>query len=222
MDALLQDEIAERARQRAADRRDQLEKTQPHSRASVLAPIPSDPDHQYPLEVADQSEVKAPDGTLMLAVLYTGKERGDLLRIWRFRQGSYYLAREDKAEPGSHLSAEWFRYEGRAYLHWMEREEGTGYEHADAVFRVESGGLRQLETPEGQLPVALAPGEGVWKGVFETFEDDHLTFEFGIWKQGDANCCPTAGWVKGTYTIVGDKLKYATWKRSNEIPKRGQ
>jgi hypothetical protein len=61
----------------------------------------------------------------------------------------------------------------------------------------------------------LAPGEGVWKGLWETFKDDKLEFSFGIWKEHDANCCPSAGLVNGTYTIVGDELRYATWKRSN-------
>jgi hypothetical protein len=219
MDALLQDEIAEIARKRAMERRALREKTRPHSRAEVLAPIPSDPDDAYPLEVTAQFETKAQDGTVLLTVLHTGKERGDLLRVWRPRQGNYYLVKEDgTAEPGIHLSAGGFRYQGKAYLHVMHRWDGTGYQHEDEFFRIESGGLVRLSTPKG-LPLVLAPGEGVWKGFFETFKDDQLEFQFGIWKNGDANCCPTAGWVKGTYTIVGDELKYATWNRSKNIPR---
>jgi HEAT repeat protein len=219
MDALLQDEIAEIARKRAIERRAQIEKTLPHSRAGILAPISSDPDNKYPLEATEQFETKAPDGTVLFTVLHTGKERGDLLRIWRFRQGGYYLVKEDKtAEPDGNLSAGGFRYQGKAYLHVSRVWKGTRYQHEDEFFRIESGGLVKLESPEG-LPLKLAPGEGVWKGFVESFKDDKLEFRFGIWNEGDANCCPTAGWVQGTYTIVGDVLKYATWNRSNDIPR---
>jgi hypothetical protein len=100
----------------------------------------------------------------------------------------------------------------------MHRSEGTAYEHEDDFYRIESGRLTELATPEG-LPLVLAPGEGVWKGFSESFKDDRLEFEFGIWKGGDANCCPTAGRVKGTYTIVGDELKYATWNRFEANPR---
>jgi HEAT repeat protein len=217
MDALLQDDIAEIARKRAIELRAQNERAQPHTLAGVLAAIPSDPDNNYPLEVTDQFVTKSPDGTVLLTVLHTGKERGDLLRIWRFRQAAYYLVKEDNAEPRSHLSAGGFHYQGKAYLHVMWLTDGTGYEHEDDFFRIESGGLTKLTPPKG-LPLVLAPGEGVWKGFSETFKDDDLEFQFGIWKNGDANCCPTAGRVKGTYTIAGDELKYATWNRSKDVP----
>ena len=217
MDALLQDEIAEIARKTAIEQRAQIERARPHSLAEVLAPIPSDPDNSHPLEVTDQFGTKSPDGTVLFTVLYKGRERGDLLRVWRVRQGRYYLVKEDTAEPDSDLSAGWFYYQGKAYLHVMHRWNGTGYQHEDEFFRIESGGLVKLTTPRG-LPLVLAPGEGVWKGFLETFEDDDLEFEFGIWKGDDANCCPTAGWAKGTYTIVGNELRYATWNRSKDMP----
>ena len=47
----------------------------------------------------------------------------------------------------------------------------------------------------------LAKGEGVWKGVGSTFTDDGLFFNFEIYKDGDANCCPSAGKVTGTYKL---------------------
>jgi hypothetical protein len=33
----------------------------------------------------------------------------------------------------------------------------------------------------------------------ESFTDDGLFFDFGIWNGGDGNCCPSAGTVHGTY-----------------------
>jgi HEAT repeat protein len=219
MDALLQDEIEEIARKKEIERRAQMDNMRPHSQAEILAPIPADPDNVHPLEVADQFETKSPDGTVVYVVLHKGKGRCDLLRIWRFQRGSYYLVKEYKAaESYIYLSAGEFRYHGKAYLHVMRLWDGTGYNHEDDFFRIESGGLTPLTTPKG-LPIMLAPGEGVWKGAFQTFEDDQLEFQFGIWKEGDANCCPTAGSVRGTYTIVGNELKYMTWNRTNDPPR---
>jgi HEAT repeat protein len=212
MDALLQNEIAEIARKRPVEQRPQSEKARPHSLAEVLAPIPSHPE-MYSDEVTEKFEMKSTDGPVMFTVLHTG---GDLLRVWRLRQGQYYLVKEDWADPYGHLSAGGFRYRGKTYLHVMQLWDGTASLHEDEFFRVESGGLVKLSTPNG-LPLVLAPGEGVWNGFSESFKDDDLEFRFGIWKDGDSNCCPTAGWVKGTYTIVGDELKYATWNRSKDM-----
>jgi hypothetical protein len=47
----------------------------------------------------------------------------------------------------------------------------------------------------------LAKGEGVWKGVYSRLTDDGFFFDFCIWKDGDGNCCPSAGRVTGTYKI---------------------
>ncbi|MBI2679459.1 MAG: HEAT repeat domain-containing protein [Candidatus Solibacter usitatus] len=219
MDALLQDEIAEIARKKALLQSSLQEKTQPHSRAEVLAPIPAGPEHNYPLEVSNQFEMKAPDGTTVFVVLFTGKQRGDSLRVWIARQDGYHLFKKFRATDSvNHVSAEGFRYHGKAYLHVKRVWEGTGYQHRDEFFRIEGGGLTQLQTPKA-VPIELGPDEGIWKGAMESFKDDNLEFQFGIWKKGDGNCCPTAGWVKGTYTILGNELKYATLHRSNDIPK---
>ncbi len=47
----------------------------------------------------------------------------------------------------------------------------------------------------------LAKGEGVWKGVTSTFTGQGLYFDFAIWKDGDGNCCPSAGKVAGAYKL---------------------
>jgi hypothetical protein len=131
---------------------------------------------------------------------------------------NYFLIKEQEgADFGVHLSAEGFHYQGKGYLHIMELSAGTGYEHTDEIFRIESGGLHPIAMPQG-LPPVVAPNEGVWKGLMQGFEDDYLTFAFGIYNGGDANCCPTAGWATGTYTIVGDEMRYATWSRSKDLP----
>ncbi len=218
MDALLQYEIDEPARKRKTELLARIDRSQPRSRESVLATIPADPDHKHPLEVVDQFETTAPDGTQLFSVLHRGTGHGDLLRIWNVRGGNYFLLKEQKgADFGVQLSAEPFHYQGKQYIHIMELWAGTGYEHTDEIFRIESGGLHPLVMPQG-LPPVVAPNEGVWKGLIQSFEDDDLTFAFGIYNVGDGNCCPTAGWAEGTYTIVGDEMRYATWSRSKDLP----
>jgi hypothetical protein len=34
------------------------------------------------------------------------------------------------------------------------------------------------------------------------FSDSGLEFEYYIWNEGDANCCPTAGKVTGTFKLM--------------------
>lgn len=213
-DALLQAEIDEIARQRKIDEDARITGTRSFTRNEVLAGIPPDPDHTYPLELSERLETKASDGTTIFTVVFAGKNRGDLLRVWSVRDGRYRLLREKAAEDGVwHLSAGAFRFGSKVYLHLMALYSGTGSQHSDEFFRVESGGLTPIKTPQG-LPLKLAAGEGVWKGFDETFRDQDLSFAFFIWKQGDADCCPSAGLVKGKYTIVGNELRYAHWTRS--------
>jgi HEAT repeat protein len=213
-DALLQDEVDEIARKQKLDEDARLTRTRSYTRAEVLASIAPDPDHTYPLEVSARLETKSPDGTVAFTVVYAGKHRLDLLRVWSVRGGRYRLLREKDAEEGVwHLSADAFHFGSKVYLHLMALYSGTGSQHSDEFFRVESGGLTPISAPKG-LPLKLAPGEGVWKGFDETFRDQNLSFAFFIWKQGDANCCPTAGLVKGKYTIVGNEMRYARWARS--------
>jgi len=213
-DALLQDEIDEIARKQKLDEDARTTATRSFTRDEVLAPIPPDPDHTSPLEVSEQLETRAPDGTAIFTVVFAGEHREDLLRVWSERGGRYRWLREKNAEEGVwHLSAGAFHFSGKVYLHLMAVYSGTGSQHSDEFFRVESGGLTPIKPPQG-LPLKLAAGEGVWKGFDETFRDQDLSFAFFIWKQGDANCCPSAGLVKGEYTIVGNELRYAHWTRS--------
>ena len=153
-----------------------------HTRAEVLASIAPDTDHTDPLEVSARLETKSPDGTVVFTVVYAGKDRGDLLRVWSVRGGRYRLLREKDAEEGVwHLSAGAFHFGSKVYLHLMALYSGTGSQHSDEFFRVESGGLTPISAPKG-LPLKLAPGEGVWKGFDETFRDQDLSFAFFIWK----------------------------------------
>jgi hypothetical protein len=192
--------------------------TRSFTRDEVLAGIAPDTDHTYPLEVSERLETKSPDGAVVFTVVYAGKNRGDLLRTWSVRGGRYRLLREKAAEEGVwHLSAGAFHFGSKVYLHIMAVYSGTGCQHSHEFFRVESGRLTSIRTSQG-LPLKLAAGEGVWKGFDKTFREQDLRFACFIWKEGDGNCCPSAGLVKGKYTIIGNEMRYASWTRSR-VPK---
>jgi hypothetical protein len=91
---------------------------------------------------------------------------------------------------------------------------GTGHfaeEHVFTIVVMPAGDLKfapDLKLDEVEFVPAdasfkehLAKGEGVWKGVTSTFTDHGLFFDFAIWKDGDGNCCPSAGKVTGAYKL---------------------
>lgn len=81
---------------------------------------------------------------------------------------------------------------------------GTSDRRAEHLFLFRSSGdLVQVEFVPAPTAYAtrLAPGEGVWKGEQNAFGDEGMTFSFFIWREGDANCCPSAGSVTGAYVL---------------------
>jgi hypothetical protein len=85
-----------------------------------------------------------------------------------------------------------------------ERVEGTGAICIEHLFALGSDSdLKDVEfvsAPEAFAP-HLRKGEGVWQGENNRFEDGRLVFTFHVWREGDANCCPTGGRVTGTYAL---------------------
>lgn len=58
-----------------------------------------------------------------------------------------------------------------------------------------------------KLPAQLPRGMGVWKGVYPNY--DTLTATTALWKDADANCCPTGGRVAVKLRLEGDSLVIA-------------
>jgi len=105
---------------------------------------------------------------------------------------------------------------------WIERKQliqiteiqyGTGHIRTEHIFRpLCSGDIQKVEFIPAPLfyKKHLNEAEGIWKGEINKFSKDGLFFTFYIWKEGDPNCCPSAGKVTGTYKIEktkGDSLK---------------
>jgi hypothetical protein len=83
---------------------------------------------------------------------------------------------------------------------------GTGRLNAELVFKPLQGGWRDLEIDawraafDKQLPAEV----GVWKGV--EYDWKTLTMTTALWKDTDANCCPTGGSAAAVLTVQGDQL----------------
>ena len=219
MDALLQDEINEKARKADAELFARSEAARPHSLDEVVAPIPSDANHKYPLELKSRIEATGRDGTQILVTIHSGKLRGDLLRIWRVAEGQHHLIKsQESREAGDDFVANSFHNQGDSYLFILQAISGQAHDHVDEIFRIESGSLIKLMMPKG-LPFELGRDEELRNGWIVEFTDDDMRYEFSIHDRDDSRCCSNNGWIKGTYVIVGDELRYGSWTRLQERPR---
>lgn len=219
MNALLQDEINEKARKADAELFTRSEAVRPHSLDEVLAPIPSDANHKYPLELKSRIEATGRDGTQILVTIHSGKLRGDLLRIWRITEKQHHLIKsQESREAGDDFVANSFHNQGDSYLFILQAISGQAHDHVDEVFRIESGSLIKLMMPKG-LPFEIGRDEELRNGWIVEFTDDDMRYEFSIYDRDDSRCCSNNGWIKGTYVIVGDELRYGSWTRLQERPR---
>ena len=102
---------------------------------------------------------------------------------------------------------------------------GTGHFIKEHIFLISLGtNPLDLMVPVRFVPAPdsykekLKPGEGVWKGGTNSFDDNGLFFTFYIWNERDGNCCPTGGKVVGQYSLkkLGNEFEISArdFKRS--------
>ncbi|MGG5810114.1 hypothetical protein [Falsiroseomonas sp. CW058] len=100
-------------------------------------------------------------------------------------------------------------HEGGWLLHLPGRGGGSGSVNTDLLYRLDRTGWAEVET-EGwlaALPGRLPPGLGVWQAVEYDFED--LAARAALWRDGDANCCPTGGRARFDLRIEGRSVVLA-------------
>ncbi|HEX2677020.1 MAG TPA: lysozyme inhibitor LprI family protein [Polyangiales bacterium] len=172
--------------------------------------LPPTPDLVYPAELASWQTSTTKGGTTYAVSLHQGKDRPDRLVVW-VRQGDKFrrLLEKSSSNPdGGELSfqtPEFFEVGDGSFLHVQLLVAGTGYFHEDEVYGL--GDEACLEPVEYVAPAKayapqLAAGEGVAKGEMLEFHDNDMGFRFWIWKDGDANCCPSAGEVTGDFALT--------------------
>jgi hypothetical protein len=131
--------------------------------------------------------------------------------IFRFKgDGSAALDWKDTADYVEFLS--WFEKPEIVeapfgpVLSIPERISGTGAANDDKYFRWVDGRWRLLDTTSwtAALRDSLPEGYHLWKGLYIDIRS--LSVESGVWKDGDANCCPTGGTVQAQLRLEGDAL----------------
>jgi hypothetical protein len=151
-------------------------------------------------------QTKGSNGVTIVVTRQRGKDRPDRITIWK-QDGDLYrrvnMMQVEDAEIASYELPDIFRYNGDNFIHVTLVYSGTGHSVTESVFAIRSDNtLAEVVFPNVVgVNVELKPGEGVWKGVSTRLSDDKLEFEYDIWNEGDANCCPTAGSVTGTLKI---------------------
>lgn len=95
-------------------------------------------------------------------------------------------------------------------LHFPARTAGTGEGNADALFMYRGGAWVNIgmTTWKDELPARLPQGMGLWKGVDYGYHG--LSSSFPVWRDDDANCCPTAGEAYASFTIANNRLAIET------------
>ncbi|MDR6853336.1 uncharacterized protein J2Y54_002856 [Sphingomonas sp. BE123] len=97
----------------------------------------------------------------------------------------------------------------QAGLIWVPgRIAGTGDGNADLLFAWDDAAARwndiDLDSWRETLPAKLPRGFGIWKGVDYDFEGMGATSK--LWRDQDANCCPSGGEAQLEFTIAGRRL----------------
>ncbi|WAC25263.1 hypothetical protein [Blastomonas sp. SL216] len=90
------------------------------------------------------------------------------------------------------------------------RTAGTGEGNADTLYLLRADGWANIGMNgwKYELRTRLPKGLGLWKGVEYSLYG--ISSSFSLWRDSDANCCPTAGDAFATFKIVNDRLAIDT------------
>ncbi len=176
------------------------------TREQIIAPIPADANHKYPLKLALFAPISG-----YVVTLHTGKDRPERLAFWKVADDKYQKVALIESDPDS----------GEHFQVPTSFDATIGSPPPDSfvdVAIVRRGGVTdrvlqidydedklqpvEIESPENWYKDKLAPSETVRHPGRNFFSDDGLEFEFQIWNSNDQDCCPTTGEVTGTYKIV--------------------
>jgi len=83
---------------------------------------------------------------------------------------------------------------------------GTGNNYYEDYFRFSPAGAARIdiESISRFLSSILPSGSGVWKGG--GLDMSSLSYHMPVWKEGDANCCPSGGTVDLKFRLDGARL----------------
>jgi len=203
--------FAELARERNLLQQEDEQRARRYSGRQVVASIPADADHKYPLRLAYLFPLSHRNlSTGFLVARYTGKRRAERLVFWKeVGRDQYRQARviepgnvdENFESPTVFLPGG--QKSGDSVLCVDVPFEVSGI-RTDQVFSIDRGELSPVEIgpPQMHIENQLAPDEKVLRPPVNSFTDDHLGYTLSIWRAGDSACCPTGGRVTGTYIFM--------------------
>lgn len=177
-----------------------------YTKEKIIASIPPDENHKFPLRLESLPPFTGINLIPLLVGLLRGKDRMDRVTVWRQEGDRYRLLKSlDGPEPPDVCmfdAINVFHHQGYPFLHVRLLYSGTGGFAEENVFALNRDNSLEPVKMNTEAKIELRPGEGVWKGTMNRFSDSRLSFEYYIWNEGDANCCPTAGRVTGTYKLT--------------------
>jgi hypothetical protein len=92
------------------------------------------------------------------------------------------------------------------FLHVPIRVDGTGGGNESEYYLWDGGQWRLLETKSWleDLKKRVPPENELWHGVWPNLAN--MTAKTGLYRHGDANCCPTGGAAEVTLTVENDRF----------------
>lgn len=100
-----------------------------------------------------------------------------------------------------------FTQDDRVYVAARGHQAGTASANADILFRLDGERWTEIEIESWKtaLDEALPDGLGVWKGV--TYAWPEMMASSSLWRDEDANCCPTGGAAMIDLAVDGVSLR---------------
>jgi hypothetical protein len=199
-----------------------------YARAEMIAAIPPDANHQYPLKleylipVVEAGDIGL-DAPFVITV-HAAKDQPDRLTVWKKIGEDQYqrlfteLAEEDSRFDLPEIFSAKVLVKGRGQDHDepelfldlpLYRYWGDGAGVTDTVFAVDyvddDAVLRPVTIEPVDEAKVLRPGEWIWNSFGNTFADDHLGFSFHIWEKDQCHACRGGAEVTGTYKMVDEE-----------------
>jgi HEAT repeat protein len=199
--------IQEERKLREKQKADRQEEAKLYIKEDIIASLPADENHKFPAQLESMTPLTGVNGVQLLVTLHRGKDRTDRVSIWKQVGDKYQrlklMESPDESGIASFDEINPFRYQGYPFLQIRLLYSGTGGFVEENIFAINvDNTLTPVKMTDPVSKIALKPNEGVWKGIGSEFSDDKLEFGYYIWNEGDANCCPTAGKITGTYKMT--------------------
>ncbi len=176
------------------------------SKQQILAPIQSGVEGNHPLELKwEATEQTSESATLMVSIhdSPSPEEHDQRAGIYLQVKNKFKILKQIETS-GYFLQPNFFRAQNDLFLQISEVQMGTGNEKTEHIYYIlPVGGIKKVSFIPAPQSFAghLKDGELIRKGENNRLTDNGLFFEFSVWNPGDANCCPSAGRVKGTYAL---------------------